>query len=50
MASSKKARLKRGSSIHVTQVLDFVCGIVVVALKLFPNALNFLIAPIEKKK
>ena len=35
--------------IYVTQVLDFVSGIVV-ALKLFPEVLNFLFAPIEKKK
>ena len=36
--------------IYVTQVLDFVWGIVAVALKLFPNVLNFLVAPIEKTK
>ena len=37
-------------SIYVTDVLDFVWGNVDVALKLFPNVLNFLIASIEKKK
>ena len=36
--------------IYVTQVSDFVWGIVVVALKLFPKALNFLFTPIEKEK
>ena len=36
--------------INVTQVSDFVRGNVDVALKLFPNVLNFSFAPIEKKK
>ena len=35
---------------YVTQDSDFVWGNVDVALKLFPNVLNFSFAPIEKKK
>ena len=34
---------------YVTDFLDFVWGNVDVALKLFPDALYFLFAPIEKK-
>ena len=38
------------NSIYVTQDSDFVLGVIDAALKLFPNDLKFLIAPIEKKK
>ena len=49
MPSKTKPDISSYPSIDVTQVLDFVWGNVDVALKLFPDALNFLIAPIGKK-